>query len=923
MRKRALFIIIPVVLAVFMLVYYLFFFQRNEYTGESAMKAIPLSTPLVIRLNNPADLAAKLLTNPMWLALSDLPQVQKVGQLIRWTDSLRVQAPELASLLADREWFIALYRNGSMEMTPVFLVTLRNKAEAELVDRYGRMYGEQAGWQLFDRKYQHALLHEMNNPKNGQMVLSWTDWNGIAIFSSGSVFIEDAIRETANKEKENRADFDMILKTIGKQCDLNILVNHQTADKLLSPCLSAGMKTLSEAQKKWAGWSGFDVLLKDDRLSLSGFSTLSSNGPYLASAWLNQSSGQARPETILPQSTNWFLGYTISQADRFFSDYQLFLSQLNRADQRNNQLKKIENLTGTKIDQLFSELIDKEMAVASLNNKQGELLAGKCWVIKVKSGTSAIERLSKWQLAYVESMKLPASEWSFNYQFDPTTSFTIYRNPSPGLPSILFGPTFEAFNLNYFSSFGNYLIFTDTPESMTTLLESNILGETLNGQTDYTRFQSELTAKSNINFYCNTALSLPLVNQFFNPSISESLSRHEQTRKFRQFDWQVVSSGNMLYNNACLYFNEEIKSKPQTIWKSHLEASSDFKPQFVKNHNDTQNREIMVQDVENNLYLISAAGRIIWKIKLDGPIMSEIYQIDFFKNGKLQYFFNTENRLHLIDRNGNNTGNYPVNLRDKATNGVAVFDYDNNRSYRFFIACSDNHVYAYETSGNLVEGWSMFRTDHPVRQKVAYFRSEGKDYIVVSDDMNDYILNRKGEIRVPVQNIFPHSVNNPVCFEDYTASNAPRLIATDTEGRIHYTWLDGHTEVKEIKTYPADHFFTAVNLDQDNQLEYLFVSGANLEVYDDNYELLLQKSFDAPISYAPNVYHFSKTDIKIGLVSQSNAMIYLINTDGSLHEGFPLEGTSPFSIGFITGNSTNFNLLVGGPGGYIYNYYVE
>ncbi len=62
---------------------------------------------------------------------------------------------------------------------------------------------------------------------------------------------------------------------------------------------------------------------------------------------------------------------------------------------------------------------------------------------------------------------------------------------------------------------------------------------------------------------------------------------------------------------------------------------------------------------KNNIYLINSAGRILWKINIPEKIISEIYQIDFYKNNKLQLLFNTKNHVYLIDRNGNFTDGYP------------------------------------------------------------------------------------------------------------------------------------------------------------------------------------------------------------------------------------------------------------------------
>jgi hypothetical protein len=52
--------------------------------------------------------------------------------------------------------------------------------------------------------------------------------------------------------------------------------------------------------------------------------------------------------------------------------------------------------------------------------------------------------------------------------------------------------------------------------------------------------------------------------------------------------------------------------------------------------------------------------RTISLLDLDGRILSEIFQLDYYRNGKLQYLFNTENKLWVIDRNGNPVEKFPI-----------------------------------------------------------------------------------------------------------------------------------------------------------------------------------------------------------------------------------------------------------------------
>ena len=128
------------------------------------------------------------------------------------------------------------------------------------------------------------------------------------------------------------------------------------------------------------------------------------------------------------------------------------------------------------------------------------------------------------------------------------------------------------------------------------------------------------------------------------------------------------------------------------LWKVKLDADPAVRPFFFQNHN-TGATEIFIQDQKNNIYLISASGKILWKAAIRERITGDIFMIDYYRNGKYQLLFNGKDYLHLIDRNGNYVDKYPVKLRSPASNTLAVFDYENNKDYRLFIAGEDKKIY--------------------------------------------------------------------------------------------------------------------------------------------------------------------------------------------------------------------------------------
>jgi WD40 repeat protein len=411
-----------------------------------------------------------------------------------------------------------------------------------------------------------------------------------------------------------------------------------------------------------------------------------------------------------------------------------------------------------------------------------------------------------------------------------------------------------------------------------------------------------------------------LFKDLFKPEFYADFEKFEQDiYRLGNVGFQINKSNNMLYNNIVIQGTETVIDKPQTVWESRLDSIVINKPALVINH-DNNTKEIMVQDYNNKLYLISNSGREVWRINLDERITSEIYQIDKYKNGKLQYLFSTENQIHLIDRLGNYVDKYPVKLRASATAPISLFDYNKDKNYRIVIPCSDNMVYLYDADGDIVKGWEFESTENKVKSEIMHYAISGEDYIAFHDEYKAYFLNRKGESRNEFLTSFTFS-NNRIYF-DYSYPT-PRFVATDNTGCLRYFYPDGRQDSLKLGDFSESHFFALRDIDADGKSDYVFLDQKKLVVYNRNEKQIFTYSLESEADFEPVFYAFPRNQIKIGIVCSEVNKIFLINSDGTLFEGFPLFGVTPFSIGYLSSETNKFNLIVGGKANLLYNYEVN
>ena len=919
MSKKNIYIIIAIALTVIGVVFFTLFNKPVSIQRSNTISAVPISTPLFFKLNNPQKLLLGTQKPEIANTLISVPQFAAIVKQLDTLKTIIDNNEHFMRLSKNKDIILTLNYSGKDQLNPMLLFGLSSNADNEAANSLISEVKNSPN--AFTRKYNKVNIVESSF---GKYNLSAAISKGVLIVSTKSMLIEEAIMQQDVAPINEEPELAQLMKTMSTQADINLFVNHQLSERALKKLTSAQLKNHPFINASYAKWTELDINISSDKIIAGGFTYGNNSENYFSNILQKQESHASQIDKVLPAGSAFFVSLSLSDPLNYFSNYEEYLTKRNQIYQRKDALLKIEKTCGFELVQLLLDQMKNETAIASVLPNVQNPQSGRVWIIEAKSGSTAMAKLIELQLNYIKGIGQTEAEWQKYYEVDSQTGFTIYRFPYPNAAQLLFGNIFDGIESNWFAQYNNHIIFGDSYRTVARTLHANLLGETLAASTDFNLQKNNFNARSNITVYINPAAALPISSTIFNKTLAEQIFENDQLRKFKSVGWQISSTGDMLYNNIFATHNTEIKSKPQTVWQSHIESNFNFKPKFVSNHTDPLNKEVVLQDQNNVFYLINHIGRVLWQIQLDGPILGEIHQIDLFRNGKLQYLLNTANKLYLIDRNGNSISNFPVNFRTQATNGVAVFDYDNNKDYRFFVACSDHNIYAYSTNGNLLDGWDIFKTDHEVTQTLQHFRVEGKDYIVASDNMKDYILHRKGTIRVPTSEVYPHSANNTIFLEERTNNHEPRLVTTDTKGNLHYTYLDGkHQVVNHNITLSENHWLNVADIDNNNEYDYIIADSETLVVIDAKGKSILKKRFDHNISHRPNIYTFSRNSKKIGITTSAANKIYLFDSTGSLHPGFPLAGSTEFSIGFLSSELSNFNLLVGSSDGYLYNYYVE
>lgn len=482
------------------------------------------------------------------------------------------------------------------------------------------------------------------------------------------------------------------------------------------------------------GQSGLlDIKQTENSITLNGFSlTPQSENNALLSYFKNQSPVQFNIKQYISSQTMVALNYGISDGSAFYQKLNL--------PSNKSVLDSLNDIASIDYAKIFSSL-GKELSVCYQESRNGVSKVIIFETQKPKEWIAALDLLAE------------GSRKEDTVFYEQYSTYEIRELEISNFAGKLFSPLVSGAARTYYSYIGNYIILSSTIEDMKKFLEDidqeNVWGKSVS----FNKFIESTLLESNISIYVNTPLIWSSMTERLSPRWKNFVQENQAL--LNSFDFGAIQFSHLnesFYSNITWTYSEftdsRDRSKPVTS-SNRLVASlgstiiSD--PVLVKSHvNGTD--EVLIQDSSYALYHISAEGKVLWQKELTERIAGEVHQIDFFNNGKLQFFFATEKHLHVIDRLGNYVAPYPQEIEIRDTEFVSVVDYDNSKKYRFLLADKSGKLWMFDKDVKNLEGWTPKNTEGQLTAPAKHYRIRGKDYILaIRKDGYAYLSTRRGE----------------------------------------------------------------------------------------------------------------------------------------------------------------------------------
>ncbi|MBX2899828.1 MAG: hypothetical protein KF775_09255 [Cyclobacteriaceae bacterium] len=352
---------------------------------------------------------------------------------------------------------------------------------------------------------------------------------------------------------------------------------------------------------------------------------------------------------------------------------------------------------------------------------------------------------------------------------------------------------------------------------------------------------------------------------------------------------QFNSLDNHFYTNANFVLGaKEKSSKTVTSKKSFQLSSSPASVVNVKNHVDGSG-ELLLQDSTFKLFLFSMKEGVQWMYALPEKVV-QVQQVDYFRNGKLQYLITTASYTYLIDRLGRDVQGFPVkpNLKFRFSE---VVDYDKSKNYRFLFGGVDGDIYLFDKAMKPLEGWSPKKLPATLLFSPRHYRIGGKDYFVtLTTDGQIHLLNRKGDY----ENGFPLQAAKNISGDYYlyvgNSLATSFIYFTTPTGEVHKIGLDGKRVSEYLVRGKQSVFFLVATLAGKSEFFVVRIDADKLAVFNKTNQLIFERENPGSQRIIPGAIMVGDEPYYCFFDVEQN-LSYVYDKKGSVMLGKPLETT--------------------------------
>jgi hypothetical protein len=863
------------------------FFSRNLHVVD----LVSSDAIIVFETKNPVMAWNQLVTQPLWERLGDLPSLQKLeGQLLT-LDSLAGGAGNLEKTLKGKSFATSLHQTGKEEFDFLFSIDFSGRDQEDFIQMLTEKINPQ---NIQQRNYSGVNIFEYQD-QQGTRSLSYALVENLFVASFSSFLIEDAIRHTETDGLSTFRDaYSHLFQSQEEPKGLGIfrLSSAGVAKFILGISRGSERKAIQDFSKNEFS-ANLEVKFSPNKVMLEGISFFGKGEPVELS-W--NKSGE----------TNLFNNY--------ISNRTAIYHQFDVSDplQIQNIPTPAFEMTSTVIGEMNKEF-QKETFLDRLTGEVG-------YLIMEDNGQSEADRVLLIKTREVDEQITLLKDFSVSTSggnpdqmgHDFYLGKEIFVLGTEEFPAHVFDGQFVGFQNSYVLAYNDMVVMSNNIRALKIFLDDVLNDNTWGKSIRHKQFLQGWTKGAGYSFMLNVPRFWTTVIGTSSPEWKVLFQKYAP--QFKSINWVTLQRNDESTSMEFQYNLNPIKNVTDIVLAENMTVPFNeelvYGPKSLHNFND-RSSDYLVQDALQVVHVISGDGDIIFSQEVEGKILGDVFQIDYYKNGKLQILFATDRAIYAIDRFGNLLPEYPIALPNSSPiSHMNLVDYDNSRDYRYFVGTGNGELYLMDKNGNNLEGWTPKNISGPPASRPAHHRLSGSgDYMVTLNTSGElFIMNRKGELMTGDPISLGNGLSTDYALIERGGAAETQLVTINEEGEVVRANFNGELTYRNQLLRPDRGTKFHLIKDQSHN-NYLFVVHEynKISILNGQTDILFEKGmYSDDLSF--QFFSFGGDKNIFVVIDKVQEFIYLYNLQGELLNTRPLDGNGQVEVKY-SGSNNEYSIM--------------
>lgn len=555
-KKRFLFGLLAILLIY--IGYLLYILVLSPKTNLQSIYLIPKDAVFVIESEKPVESWKKVSESDAWQHLQKNGYFAELTENIQKVDTVFNNNNKLFEFFDGRSLFISIHMVSEKDYGIFYVLDLKRIAKLKLLKTYLNTLLND-NYSLSKRNYHnHEILEVYDRKSKETMYLSFVKNQLVASYTH--TLVEASIDQYQEPVLGRNLNFIEINKKVGYEDLFRLYLQYDFLDDYY--------KRFSNKPSDWANrisenflFSGFSFDLdKNSTITANGYTNISStNHNYLEAL---QKSGKAERTipSIAPKRTALYVSYGFDSFSEFYENFETV--QKDSPEQFNSYqegIEKVEKFLKINMKENFVSWIGDEIALLQIKSEISKGKNDLALILKANAIDDAKTNLD-FILKQIKK-KTPVKFKAITYKEHEINFLSI-----KGFFKILLGNRFKEFDKPYFTLIDQYVVFSNNPNTLKSIIDDFIAKETLSSTEDFKDFNKKFKRESSLFVYSNIPV---LYNNMY--ALADGSTR-VQLRKnkdfiicFPQIGFQLTPDDNLFESRLVVNYQnvEEVKTKSQ------------------------------------------------------------------------------------------------------------------------------------------------------------------------------------------------------------------------------------------------------------------------------------------------------------------------------------------------------------------------